>query len=142
MWSMTTVATLPRSKSAAPAWSRGGDRLPQQPPRDVAPALVRGDDALAEDEGRSPDVVGDDPDVPLPRASPGEARLHGTDDRSEEVRLVRRVAALQDHGHALQAGTGVHAGEPHRLEEVAGGPVELQEHAGGPDPDVPAPRVQ
>jgi hypothetical protein len=29
----------------------GGDRLPQQPPRDVTAALVRGGDALAEDEG-------------------------------------------------------------------------------------------
>ncbi len=51
---------------------RDGDRLPQQPPRDVPPALVRRGDALAEDERRGPDVVGHDPGVPLPRAGPGE----------------------------------------------------------------------
>ena len=121
---------------------RDRDHLPQQPARNVAAALVRRDDALAEHERRRPHVIGDDPDVPLPGAGPGQRGLHGRDDGDEQVSLVRRVAVLQHHGHPLQAGTGVHAGEPQRLQGAAGEPVELHEHPGVPDLDVPAGAVE
>ena len=121
---------------------RGGYRGPEQPPRDITPALVGRGDALAEDEDRGPDVVGNEPDVALPGAGPGECRLRRRHDRGEQVSLVDGLAALQHHGHPFQPGAGVDAGEPQRLENAAGPPVELHEDAGVPDLDVPAGAVE
>ncbi len=101
----------------------------------VAAAFVARDHAVAHQEGRGADVVGDHAQALVLQVLLAGLARGGLDQRVEEVDLVVAVHVLQDGGQALQAHAGVHAGRGQRLHAAVGLHVELHEHV-VPDLDV------
>ena len=107
------------------------DRAPHDAPEDVAAPLVRGQHAVADEEGRRPRVVRDDAHrdrVVLVRAVllAGDL-LDGADDVLEQVGVVVRALPLRDRRHALEPRARVDRGLRQRREVSAGAPLELHE---------------
>ena len=103
----------------------------EDPAQDVAAALVRGQDVVADEERDGARVVGDDLEAEaLGLEGLGvvaEQLAHPLVDRGEEVRVVVGRDLLDDAREALQPHPGVDAGE--RQRDAAVGPlVELHEH--------------
>ena len=104
---------------------------PDEPPQDVAPAVVGRRDAVADEEGHGPDVVGDDPDRDVAVVAgrvlaPG----HGAgalDERHEQVGIEVAPLALDDRGDALEAHAGVDRRRGQRPEHPVRALVELHE---------------
>ena len=87
------------------------DRATEQAAQDVAAALVRGEDAVADHEGNGAGVVGDDAQALVGRAvlvvgHAGEALPH-PDEGAQDVALVVGPLVLHDRGDALEAHAGV-----------------------------------
>ena len=104
---------------------------PQDPAQDVAAALVRRQDVVADEERHGPRVVGDDlvaePLVLEALRIVSDELAHPGVDRREQVRVVVRGDLLQHARQALQAHPGIDAGE--RQRDAAVRPlVELHEH--------------
>ncbi len=109
-------------------------------PQHVAAALVRGQDAVADQEDRRAAVVRDDLHGDVGSRRPAEADagqlLGARDDRADQVGVVVGVHPLDHRNDPLQPHAGVDArlGKPrHRTRGVA---VELHEHE-VPDLEVP-----
>ncbi len=90
----------------------GADDAPQQAAQHVPAALVTGADTVADDDRRGARVVGDDAvaHVVLVAALAVSAGRHGgdgVDHRTQQVRLVDVVHALQQTGDALDTHPGV-----------------------------------
>ena len=78
-------------------------------PQHIAAALVRGQDAVGDEKGGGPQVIGDDP---VRRLVPALGRNPGLlDDRcdegAEEIGLIVVMGALEHRGDALEAHAGV-----------------------------------
>ena len=107
------------------------DRAAEELAQDVAAALVRGQDVVADEERHRPRVVGDDlvaEPLGLERVGVVAHQLaHPGVDRREQVGVVVGRDLLEDARQALEAHPGVDAGERQRDPPV--GPlVELHEH--------------
>ncbi len=110
-------------------------RAANDPAQHVAAALVAGQHAVDDQEGRGADVVGD-------HAQRGGLQVGGAGDRcgsgdqaAEQVDVVVAVHALHHGGDALQAHAGIHRGLGQRRQLAVGGAVELHEDQ-IPDLDV------
>ena len=91
---------------------------PQDPAQDVAPALVRGQDVVSDEERDGPRVIGDDlvAEALLLEVVRVVAQqlAHPLVDGREEVRVVVGGHLLEDAGQPLEAHPGVHARERQR----------------------------
>ena len=105
------------------------------PPQHVAAALVRGDDAVADQLDRAADVVGDDPHRPgrggivAAVGPPGELDRE-VDERAQQVGVEDRVDVLLDRRQPLEPEAGVDVlrrqlAERPVLVEVVGGEDEV-----------------
>jgi hypothetical protein len=86
-------------------------RAAQHATQNVAPALVRREDAVPDQERTGARVIGHDADrgvllIVAPHPIAGD-RLRSLDQRGKEVGVVVARASLQDHGEALQAQTRI-----------------------------------
>src|SRR5262245_12885133 len=106
-------------------------RPAQDAPQHVAAALVRGEHAVADQEGERARVVCDhvERDVLLGIGAARHPRdlLRALEDREEEVRVVDPAHALEHRRHALESGAGVDAGARERRHRPDRGAVELHE---------------
>src|SRR5258708_7039718 len=132
-------AVYPRN-SVAPRVSRRRNQTasvfaaPERPPHDaakhVAATLVRRRDAIGDEKGRRPQMIGDDAVgcglVPL-RLHPGQVHRRGNE-RPEKIDLEDRMQALEHGGGPFET----HAGVDRRLRQLdaaaAGQLLELHEH--------------
>ncbi len=100
------------------------DRPPHDPPQDVAAVLVRGDDAVGDQEGGAARVVGDDPHRPRHRAAlavGAAAELLGeVDQRPDQVGLEDRRRVLQDRRHPVEPHAGVDVAHRQLAEDALG----------------------
>ena len=108
------------------------DRAPHQPAQHVAAVLVRGHDAVGDDEAHPARVVGEDAQRAvglegLPVAPAGEL-LAEVDQRADLVGLEHRRRALHDRRHAIEAEPGVDVLGRQRRERVDRILVVLHEH--------------
>ncbi len=107
------------------------ERAPQDPAQHVAAPLAAGDDAVGEQEGHRPQVVGDHPqrDVGLAAAAVGAARElgGGRDQRPEQVGVVVRIDPLQHRRDPLEPGAGVDRGVGQRPRAAVLEALELHE---------------
>ena len=107
------------------------DRAADDPAQDVAAALVRGQDAVGDEERHGARVVGDDlvaEPLGLERVRVVPEQLaHPGVDRREQVGVVVGRDLLEHAGQPLEAHPGVDAGERQRHPAV-GALVELHEH--------------
>ncbi len=85
---------------------------PHDAPQHIAAALVRRQDAVGDEEGRRPQVVGDDPERGAMRpVRIGAGKIGGgADERPEEIDVVIVVHALEDGGDAFEPHAGVDRG--------------------------------
>ena len=100
------------------------------PAQHVAAALVRGQDAVGDEEGGGAQMVGDDAMRGLPGPlgrDAGDVRDR-LDEGAEEVGIVVRVDALQDGGDALEAHARVDRGPGQRDAIARLDLLELHEH--------------
>ena len=107
----------------------------QDPAQHVAPLLVRGEDAVGEQEGHGPRVIRQhaegDAVLPVfgrPRVLEPEPLLRRFDDREEEVRVVVRSHALKQRRDPLESGARVDRGRGERRVRAVRRAVELHEH--------------
>ena len=108
------------------------DRPAHDPPQHVAAVLVRGDDAVGDQEGHRAAVVGEDPQRAvggkvLAVATPGEL-LTERDQRRELVGLEHRGLVLEDRRHPVEPQPGVDVLRRQRRQHALGVLVELHEH--------------
>ena len=110
-------------------------RAADDPAQYVAPALVRGQHAIDDQEAAGADVIGDDAQRLVLQV--GHAGEFGglADQRLEEVDLVVAVHVLQHGRQPLQAHAGIDARRRQRHQGAVGLLVELHEHE-VPDLDV------
>ena len=106
-------------------------RAPDDAPQHVAPALVRGHHAVAHQEGRGTQVVGDHPERRRELGGRVVRTLRqlrdGLDQGQEEVGLVVRAGALKDRRETLEAGAGVDRGPRQGVHGAGRVAVELHE---------------
>ena len=108
------------------------DRAAHEPAQDVAALLVGGHDAVGDEEGHRPGVVGEDPQRPCRLAvgavpPPGEL-LPQVDQRAELVGVEDRRHVLEDRRHAVEPHAGVDVPVGQGGERARGILVELHEH--------------
>ena len=131
MTSMTVLDRLRQERLAAAQQAAVAHRPPDDPAQDVAAPLVRGQDAVGDEERDRPAVVGDH----LVAEALGLERLgvvaqepaQRLVDRREEVGVVVRQDALEDGREPLQAQARVDARERQRHARAVGQLVELHE---------------
>ena len=103
-----------------------------EPPQHVAPPVVGRGDAVADEEGRGPDVVGDDPERDVALVAGGILALGhpggALDQGQEQVGVVIASFALDDRGHALEAHAGVDRRGRQRAHDAVLALVELHEN--------------
>ena len=103
---------------------------PQDPAQHVAAPLVRGIDAVGQEERDGPRVVGQDAERRAGRALVvrlAHDRLGARDQRREEIGVEVGADALEHRGDALEPGARVHRRRGQRHELARGLPVELHE---------------
>src|SRR5688500_12199578 len=107
-------------------------RAADDPPQHVAPTLVRGIDAVGDEEGGGADVVGKYaeryPRLALGLVRASDPRRDRVEDRREEIALVVGIPALDDRGDPLESHAGVDGGLRQRSQRAVGRAVELHEH--------------
>ena len=106
-------------------------RAAHDPPQHVAAADVRGQDAVADQEGHRPDMIGNhaEGEIPLgiaPVRRFGEFR-HPVDDRAEEIGLVIALHPLHDRADPFEPHSRVDAWARQWREPPLCVPVELHE---------------
>ena len=106
----------------------------QDPPQHVSPLLVRGEDAVGEQERHRPGVIRQDAEgdavLPVfgrPRIREPESVLRRFDDREEEVRVVVRPHALQQRRDPLESRPRIDRGCGERRVRPVRRAVELHE---------------
>ena len=123
---------LDHERLGAPQEPAMPDRSAEDPAQHVAAALVRGCDAVADDERHRARVVGDDlvaEALRLERVGVvAEELAHPRVDGHEQVGVVVRVDLLDDARHALEAHARVDARGRQRRQRPVGMELELHEH--------------
>src|SRR5262245_21336306 len=78
----------------------------------IAPALVRRQDAVGDEKGCRPQMIGNHPEGWFALALGHDARffLDGSDESAAEIGFVIAVRALEHGGHALETHAGVDRG--------------------------------
>ena len=112
-----------RPAKLEPAGMEGG--APDQPAEDVAAPLGAGEDAVGDQEGHPPQVVGNQP-LGAQQADLG-VLVDEADEGREEVDLVDAVDALEDRGDAVEAHPGVDPRPGQRWQRAVPLAVELHE---------------
>ena len=102
-------------------------------PQHVAAPFVGRDDAVGNQEGRRPEVIGDHAQRHIGRAhrpavDMARALAHGGQNRHEQIRVVVRVLPLQHGRDAFEPHAGVDRGRRQGSERAVRAALELHEH--------------